>query len=469
MPYLRKLPLVHINIALFCVFLIVFAANASVTNNGFDPNYIISDQEVLDYDCMTQEEIQNFLESKNSYLANYTCENLNTGQELTASEVIYNRTTTNKISPKFLLVLLQKEQSLIENDSPSERQLKWATGYGCPDGSSCNKRWKGFWKQVNSASLQFHDYIDNSHLYNYQAGHAYTFNNPYSTTKQETTTVIPQNKATAALYNYTPHVYNGNYNFYRIWQKYFTKEYPNGSLLQAKGEIGVWLIDDGKRRSFHTKTALTSRFDQNKIINVPKSTLSSYPKGAPVEFPNYSLVRSPRGNIYLLVDNKKRKIANDKAFRNIGYNPAEIMNASWQDIRAYEDGSTITATSTYPTGALLQNNKTGGIYWVYEGTKAPILAPVFLKTKFAHKHIIPVEPEELEKFKKVNAVKFDNGELITIATSPAVYLISNNKLRPFSSGEAFKEMGYKWENIITAPTKILGLYEKGEHITKQEG
>lgn len=467
MSKLRRYFSISTGIALFGVFLIAFTAQASTPDENFNPGFIISDQEVLDHDCMSQEEIQEFLEGKNSYLANYTCENPDTEETLKASEVIYNRATANKVSPKFLLVLLQKEMSLIEDDSPGESQLKWATGYGCPDGGGCNDRWEGFWKQVNSASLQFRDYMDNPDLYNYQKGKPYTFDNPYSTTKQETTTVIPQNKATAALYNYTPHVYNGNYNFYRTWQRYFTKDYPDGSLLRAEGEGGVWLIDDGEKRPFHTQTALTSRFDKNKVITIPKSTLSNYPKGAPVRFPNYSLVKSPRGNIYLLVDNKKRKIANDEAFRNIGYNPAEVMNASWQDIRGYEDGKPITATSTYPTGALLQNNQTGGVYWVYEGAKAPIMARVFLDTKFKNKHIISVAPQELEKYETRDAVRFDNGELITPATSPAVYLVVNDKLRPFVSAEAFEEMGYKWENIITVPAKILGLYEKGETITKQ--
>jgi hypothetical protein len=468
MPYSKRPFLSIVSIALFGVFLTTFTtAQAADPEKTFDPNHIIGDYEILDHDCMTREEIQKFLEDKNSYLANYSCENPDTGEELKASEIIYNRAINNKISPKFLLVLLQKEQSLIEDSSPSSGQLKWATGYGCPDSSGCNTRWEGFWKQVNSASLQFRDYMDNPHLYNFKQGHPYTFDNPYSTLKQEKTTVIPQNKATAALYNYTPHVYNGNYNFYRIWQRYFTKSYPDGSLLQAEGEAGVWLIDNGEKRPFHTQTALTSRFDKNKIITVSKSTLSSYPEGAPMKFPNYSLIRSPRGDIYLLVDDKKRKIANDEAFRSIGYNPAEIMNASWQDIRAYEDGKIITATSTYPTGALLQNNKTGGVYWVYEGTKAPVMDRIFLDTKFSHKHIIQVEPEKLEKFEKTDAVRFDNGELITTPDSPAVYLISDNKLRPFISGEAFEDMGYKWKNIITTPSKILGLYEKGEYITKQ--
>jgi len=432
----------------------------------FNPNYIISNEEVLNYDSMTEQEIQRFLENKGSYLAHYTCENPDTEKKLRASEIIYNRATNNKINPKFLLVLLQKEQSLIEDKDPEQGQLNWATGYGCPDGGGCNDRWKGLWKQINSASLQFYDYIENPHLYNYQKGHPYTFSNPYSD-QDEKTTVIPQNKATAALYNYTPHVYNGNFNFYKLWHKYFTKTYPDGSLLSAQNEPGVWLIDDGKKRPFHTHTALTSRFNKNKVVKVSKSTLDKYPKGAPVKFPNYSLVRGPKGTIYLLVDNKKRKIASDKAFRNIGFHPQEIMNAGWRDIKSYDNGKPITATSTYPTGALLQNKKTGGVYWVYEGTKSPILDKIFLKTKFAGKRIIPANPKELSKYKKAKPVKFKNGELLTSPQDPGVYLIVNNQKRPFISAKAFTEMGYEWKNIITVPAKVLNLYEEGKYINEQ--
>jgi hypothetical protein len=432
---------------------------------NFDPNNIISDHEVLDHDSMSKEDIQKFLENKGSYLADYKCENPDTGEGLLASEVIYNRATANKVSPKFLLVLLQKEQSLIEDPDPSQGQLNWATGYGCPDGGGCNDRWKGLWKQVNSASLQFYDYIENPHLYNFRKGESYTFDNPYSN-KEETNTVVPANDATAALYNYTPHVYDGNYNFYKLWNRYFTKTYPDGSLLSAEGEPGVWLIRGGMKKPFQTQTALTSRFDKNKVIQVTKSTLSKYPKGAPVKFPNYSLVRSPDGSIYLLVDDKKRKIASDQAFKTIGFHPQEVMNASWADIRSYANGKPLTATSTYPTGALLQNKDTGGIYWVYEGIKSPVFDRVFLQTRFANKSIIPAEKEKLAKYDTGEPVKFNNGELLTSSKDPGVYLIANNKKRPFTSAEAFTEMGYQWKNIITVPERILDLYKEGGHITK---
>jgi hypothetical protein len=246
-----------------------FAASAD-----FDPNNIISDQEILDYNSMTESEIQALLEHHNSFLATYTVTDPN-GLTMTTAHAIYDRAQNSGISPKFIIVLLQKEQGLIENPAPSQGRLDWATGYGCPDGGGCNDRWRGVWKQINSASLQFKDYMDNPQLYHYQPGQTYIFQN----TNRPPSTVTIANRATAGLYNYTPHVYNGNFNFFNLWQRYFSKNYLNGSLLQASGETGVWLIENGEKRAFLTRSALTSRFDPSRIQIVSKADLDKYPVG----------------------------------------------------------------------------------------------------------------------------------------------------------------------------------------------
>jgi len=436
----------------------------SLATDNFNPNYIIGDLEVLDYTSLNLEQIKNFLARKAGYLNNYSAADPD-GKIIAAAEIIYDRAVTNKVNPKFLIVLLQKEMSLIEDKSPKQSQLDWATGYGCLDGSACNSRWKGFWKQVNSASLQFRDYMDNPQLYTYKAGQTYTFTNPYSTTEKRSTVVTPANQATAALYNYTPHVYNGNYNFYNIWQRYFTTTYYDGSLLQAEDEAGVWLIQNGLKRPFLSKGALTSRFDENKIITVNKSDLDKYDEGAPIKFANYSLLRSPRGTIFLLVDDSRRGFASSEAFRQIGYNPEEVEDASWEDINTYIESRPITATSTYPTGALLQDKTTGGVYWVFEGEKSPILDAIFLKTKFEKKKIIPANQKELDNYITIDPVLFNDGELVKTANSPAVFLIVNGEKRPFVSGQIFESLGYKWENIITTSSKVLYLYNQGKTIT----
>lgn len=461
--------------------LLVFISLASSANAAvFNPNNIISDLEMLDSDTMSEKEIQQFLENKGSYLANYRTVNSD-GETRTAAQIIYEaahnydcsdvanlsssptraeraiKCKPISINPKALLILLQKEQSLITDAAPRQTQLDWALGYGCPDGEKCNTRWQGFGKQLNSASLQFYDYITNPYSYKYQKGNTYTLSN----TSNPDSIVTPENHATAALYNYTPHVYWGNFNFFNLWNKFFSRSLLNGTLVQIKGEVGVWLIQNGAKRPFLSKGALTSRFDVNKIVQVNKSDLDIYPKGDPIKFPQYSLIRSPRGTIYLLVDDKRRGITSGEVFRNIGYNPEEIIDASWSDINAYSEGAPITASSSYPTGALLQDKITGGVYWVEDGKKSPLWDAVLLKTKFKNRSITQVESEKLNTYDTVSPVKFGDGELVKPNNSPAVYVIDNGQKRPINSATVFEGMGYKWENIISVSPKIIDLYETG--------
>lgn len=469
-----------------CLALLLGIKNAKAIE--FDPNNIISDEEMLDHTTMSLSDIQSFLESKGSYLANYTCPNWE-GVNKKASEIIYEATTNNydcedaekaglvgdkptmqeraakcasvKINPKFILVLLQKEQSLIEDATPRQSQLDWALGYGCPDGRSCYEYYRGFGKQVNSAVLQYFDYIANPKRYTYQVGTSYTVTN----TGKPTSTITPANRATAGLYNYTPHVYNGNYNFFKLWQRYFIRSsYSNNTLMQVKGEAGVWLIQNGKRRAFMSKSALTSRYDIKKIITVNKSELENYPIGDPIKFPQYSLVRNPKKTVYLLVDDKKRMFINNEAFRRLGFNPEEITEVTDEELAPYADGENITENSSYPTGALLQNKKTGGVYWVSEETKAPVIDRLFLKTSFKYKAIHPVSPEKLDKYKTTTPYLFGDGELLKGPLSAAVYLVDGGKIRAFTSGKLFEDLGYKWANIILVSDKIIKLYSEGDPI-----
>ncbi|MEI7498625.1 MAG: hypothetical protein WCK11_05105 [Candidatus Falkowbacteria bacterium] len=442
----------------------IAATSTDVT--GFNPHYIIDDAEILDYTAMNLDEIQNFLNNKGGFLATYQTNDPN-GVPMSAAQIIYDRAVTNKVNPKFLIVLLQKEQSLIEKKSPSQTQLDWAVGYGCFDGSPCNPRWQGFWKQVNSASLQFRDYMDNPQLYNYQPNQTYTVSN----TGREPMVVIPQNLATAALYNYTPHVYNGNFNFFTIWQRYFPKNikyYPNGTLLQVSGDKGVWLIQDGIKRPFASRGALTSRFDPNKIITVPKSELDQYVKGAAIKFPQYALVKAPNGGIYLISGMTKRSIASKAVFRTVGFNPEEVVTASWEDINAYKDGPAITATSSYPTGALLQDKKSGGIYWVMDGKKAPIIDRIFLTTKFKNRKATKVSTKELAGYPTIAPVVFDDGELLKSTIGSTIYVIADGKKCAINSEQIFTRLGYKAENILVVSPKILYNYPEGQPLKLPE-
>jgi len=459
----------------------------------FNPNHIVDDSEMLDTKSLSVTDIQNFLVSKNSYLANYSTLN-SYGTLKSAAEIIYDAANNNydcsnidlgdnpteatrqakcqkitTINPKFLIVLLQKESSLIETSAPAQARLDWATGYGCPDGNACNPYYKGLGKQINSAALQFLAYMNEHDRYPYKMGQTYTFNNPYNAYCSDlVTTVTPDNLATAALYNYTPHVYNGNYNFFILYKKYFpksAKNYPDGTLLQVSGEAGVWLLQNGQKRPFTSYSALISRFDPKKIVTTDDAALASYPKGDPIKFPNYSLIQIPTGGIYLLVNNEKRPIVSKDIFKKIGFNAEEIIKATPEDLNSYTTGQIITATSTYPTGKLLQDPKSGGIFYIESGYKYPITDKVLLSTKFKGKKVTKGSTLELNKYTKGNPVLFDDGELLSSPSSATVYLISGGLKRPFASGDIFTKLGYNLSNVISISPQLLAQYPTGDPIT----
>lgn len=431
----------------------------------FDPSLIITDAEINDYRSMSYDDVVNFLKKRGGILDTYTCED-KSGRVRKASEIIYTLSQENKINPKFMLVLLQKEQSLLEDSSPSNYQLTAATGYGCPDSGGCNQRWASFFKQVNSAYLQFRSYLDEANLYRYKSGKTYIFNN--SNKKVKTIDIVtPKNQATAALYNYTPHVYYGNYNFWKLWRKYFPnkrKVFPDGSLLRLSGSDDVYLIQNGEKRLFSSMAALLSRFSLDRVVDVGDKDISSYNTGTPIRFPNYSLLRSPDEDIYLTVNDVIRKVSSDDVFRGIGFNPDEVVDATFSELSDYVIGMPITEKDAYPTGALLQNNKTGGVYFVINGQKFPIWSKEIMKINYSDKKIISVGSDELEKYKTGVPVKFREGELIKSKNSPVVYVISNGRKRAIASEETFLSLGYRWGDIIEVSNKILEIHPTGENI-----
>ncbi|MCD4761892.1 hypothetical protein K8R32_02935 [bacterium] len=170
--------LLYFSLFLFLVIIFIPKETQAAT---FNPNLIISDEEMLDSSSMTMVEIDLFLKSKNGYISKRTFKN-HDGIAMTMAQIIYEaannydcegielsdnptraeravKCPVSTINPKLLLVLLQKEQSLIEETDPTQRQLDWATGYGGPDGGGCNSRWEGIGKQINSAALQFFGYM----------------------------------------------------------------------------------------------------------------------------------------------------------------------------------------------------------------------------------------------------------------------------------------------------------------------
>ncbi len=162
----------------------------------------------------------------------------------TSAQIIYEVAQSCGVSPKVLLVLLQKEQSLVTDDWPWSIQYRSATGYGCPDTAPCDAEYYGFFNQVYMAARQFKRYAAFPTNYNYRHDrNNYIQYNPNAGCGGSNVFIF--NSATAGLYNYTPYQPNaaalnnlygtgdgcsayGNRNFWRLYNDWLGSTYnPN--------------------------------------------------------------------------------------------------------------------------------------------------------------------------------------------------------------------------------------------------
>jgi hypothetical protein len=226
---------------------------AKSADRGFDPGLIISDYNFFNAGAMTETEIQSFLESLScsprddspclwEYHQNTTsipaagaghCTDYDGARNERASRIIAKVSVACGISPRVLLVLLQKEQSLITR--PDASGYLRATGYGCPDTADCDAEYFGFFNQVYNAAWQFRQYTQEP-VRDYHVGTVDVKYNPDSACG--TSPVRISNQATANLYNYTPYQPNeaalanvasdgdgcsayGNLNFWILYNRWF--------------------------------------------------------------------------------------------------------------------------------------------------------------------------------------------------------------------------------------------------------
>lgn len=448
--YLKNFWLKFILISLACLFFNTCAVKAA----EFNANYLLSDNELTDYTAMDMGQIQSFLEKRDSPLAKY----VDPRTRMSAAQIIYELSWSHRINPKYLLVLLQKEQSLISYVNPSLDQYDWATGYGiCDDCSKTDQalqKYKGFTNQVDWGAGGTRFYFDNPDKFRYQVNETYQIDDQM---------VTIANHATRALYIYTPHIH-GNENFWMLWQDWFALNYPDGTLLQDADTGGIFLIQNNTRRPFTSKSAFLSRYSLDKLIELSAADLEKYPIGTAIKYAQYSLLQVPTGGIYFLDNETLRPITSKKAFQLLGFNPEEVIKVKEEDISLYPKGEPITIESSYPTGALLQNKKTGGVYFVKNGVKQPLVAKQLLTLYFKNKKIIQVSEEELNEYLTGDPIRLKDSELVRASADSAVYVISNGLRRPIVSAQSFTDLGYKWENVIVVEDKILALHELGEKI-----
>lgn len=265
----RKKPLLlKLTIGLI-IFTLLIAEGALLWNShqasaadarAYQAGRIIDDGIFTNGNAMSVEQIQDFLNSKNpNCQSGYTClknyhQNPANGADnygnapipagaISAAAIIKTYSMQFSINPQVILATLQKEMGLVTHTGPGLWRFRSAMGYGCPDNRApgapaCNPSFGSFSAQIYEGARHFRGYFDAPPGWwvTYTTGNNTIPFNPNSSCGSSVVNI--QNRATVALYTYTPYQPNqsainagygmgdgcgsyGNRNFFLFFSDWF--------------------------------------------------------------------------------------------------------------------------------------------------------------------------------------------------------------------------------------------------------
>ena len=310
------------------------AAAANITD-GFNPGNIIEDAEFYNGYGMSAQQVQDFLNQRvpqctigragrkpgtaargsqvadrclrdfvmatTSKPATQYCRAYSGSTSESAASIIAKVGEACSINPRVLLVMLEKEQSLVTHSWPTRRQLNVAMGYACPDsgpnfGANCDASYYGFFNQVYNAAQQLQRYKQHPERWRYRP-HVVNTVQYHPNPACGTSRFVIENSATAALYIYTPYRPNaaalaagwgtgdscsayGNRNFFNFYKSWFgyvagrgngspTGYYPTGGFAiiwnAAGGANSVYGYPTGPEYRFPNGT-VTQQFQNGAAV-----------------------------------------------------------------------------------------------------------------------------------------------------------------------------------------------------------
>lgn len=400
--------------ALIGVLALTQGSTSALSGDDFNAGRIIDDSVFFNDSAISVPQIQQFLDSKvptcdtngtqplggttraaygasQGYPAPYTClkdysqsisgVNNSSGDLCTgdvssgtksAAQIIYDVGKACGINPQVLIVMLQKEQSLVTDDWPWPSQYDKAMGYACPDSgpnnsANCDSAFFRFFNQVYNAAQAFKRYEANPNSYNYRANS----NNSilyHPNTACGSSNVFIENQATANLYIYTPYQPNqaaldnlygagdscsayGNRNFWRLFNDWFGST-DGTPFFRINNSAAVYMLGADDTYYHVTSEQMLNAYGYPTVIDKIFSYSSSYVSGMTFSGALPVTARFEGSAIYLIDRGKRRQFPSQTLYEDtfgytIGTDEAKLPAAT---ASYYEQYSNMTELLTEYSG-----------------------------------------------------------------------------------------------------------------------
>ncbi len=507
---------------------LLFTLSSSFALAGFDPNFnpnqLISDSAFTDLASFSGPAgIQQFLALKGSVLANTSpdfLQNLkepqdssvksglkdpepNLGRLRTAAELIWDASRQSGLNPQVILVTMQKEQSLISGTFNSDSSLQWALdhamGFNCPDTSGCSQLFSGFYFQLfGNFDAQGNRYIGapeslmrsfntvggrgpmvdannttyaSSPVRISQVGDTIYLDNtqgpPYNAPATQAVTL--SDLATAALYRYTPHVFNGNYNFWKFFTAWF--KYASGALLRSEPDGNLYIIQNGSKALLLDFVMYSRGLSPNNpgITNVSSSELSDYPTSQnPYPPTDNTIVKvtDPLTGIGVLYvfENGIRYSLSTFGIQQRNLNPVNAFIASAAEAGQFPSGGLLPPLD----GTLVQPGGSQTVYIIQSGKKLALTPFTAEQYGYSFKNLAVLTPNEVNQIPDGGFLLPQDGTLLKFAGQPTVYILQDQILHPIS-GTIFNLYHYSFKNVDTLNQGELSGAAFGGFLAPPEG
>jgi hypothetical protein len=385
----------------------------------------------------------------------------NLGRLRTAAELIWDAAQASGINPQVILVTLNKEQGLVTNRvSPDrlQRALNHAMGFDCPDGSGCGQLFPGFYYQLfGNVDAEGNRYLGATkslmRSFNTPGGRGPTVASTIArvgdsimigNTMGSFAGIASQqlvtmgNRATAALYRYTPHVFNGNYNFWRFFNAWF--KYPNGTII-AGADRTIYIIQDGQRGRLPAITVSARKLDTSATITLSPTEMEDYPAGPAYAPPDDTVGRADDG-LFVFIGGIMHPVSNFVLGQR-KLDAAAAVPLSFDDRSLFTVGLQLTPSD----GTVLRGMAEATAYLVEDGVLKRYSAFTF-KQRGALKSLQTIPDDEIALYTKQGYVAPLDGTVIKSSSSgDATYLVSQARRLPLTPA-LFKNRGFKIKDVV---------------------
>ncbi|MDR3642258.1 MAG: hypothetical protein P4L74_01350 [Candidatus Doudnabacteria bacterium] len=459
----------------------------------FNPNQLISDTAFSDTQTFGGAAgIQKFLEIKGSVLANTDPSFLPNLKEpnaillkqalddpesslprlRTAAELIWDAAQSTGLNPQVILATMEKEEGLVDQKYGSaaaqQTAIDHAMGFNCGDNVSCWNLFPGFYYQLfgnldssgnrylgaaKSLMKSFNTSGGRGPSYNgsvSQVGQTIILDNTMGgydgVTAQENVTLA--NNATAALYRYTPHVFNGNYNFWKFFTAWF--KYPNGTLVTLANGTNTYIIEDGSKQLLLDFVAQARGLNTSSKITLSPNEFADYPTGdlyAPVD---NTVVQTPDGKDYVFLNGVKHP-ASAFVISQRGLSAATALSVNASDASLFATGTILPPKD----GTIIRGAVKPQVYLVQNGEIELYSAYTFAQNNIKPKQIVIVPDDEIGTYTQNGFVPPKNGSLVKTAGNSTVYLVQDG-LKHAVIADIFKNQGYRQSQVGTITSDEIG-------------